>query len=118
MLQYQYDQLRRLVYRRSSEKGATRVVAGQLTLAVEAEELEACRVTDGKNVVGYTKGRAVQRLKRPGRNEIPAHLERKYIDLHPENLPEDAELFDKIEAEQLEYDPAETLRYSLPPPQV
>ena len=106
LLQHQYDQLRRLVYSRSSEKSVTMAIAEQLTLAVEAEELEACRITDGKKVEGYTKGKAVQRLKHPGRNEIPAHIERKYIDLYPEDLPEDAELFDKIETEQLEYDPA------------
>jgi transposase len=106
LLQQQYDQLRRLVYSRSSEKSPTVVAPEQLMLGVEAEEVETCQITDGKKVDGYTKGRAVERQKHPGRNEIPAHIERKYIDLYPENLPEDAELFDKIETEQLEYDPA------------
>lgn len=48
----------------------------------------------------------MDRLKHPGRNEILSHLERKYVDLHPENLPEGAKPYDKIETEQLEYDPA------------
>ena len=37
------------------------------------------------------------------RNKMPLL---KYIDSHPENLPADAEHFDTIETEQLEYDPA------------
>lgn len=40
----------------------------------------------------------------PGRNEIPAHIKHKCIDMHPHNLPEDAQMFDTIETEQLEYD--------------
>jgi transposase len=105
LLQHQYDELQRLVYSRSSEKSAAVVSPEQLRLGMEAEAVEACRVQDGQRVGEYTKQKA-QREKHPGRNEIPAHIERKYIDLHPEGMPEDAELFDKIETEQLEYDPA------------
>jgi anion-transporting ArsA/GET3 family ATPase len=98
LLQHQYDELQRLVYSRSSEKSAAVVSPEQLRLGMEAEAVEACRVQDGQRVGEYTKQKA-QREKHPGRNEIPAHIERKYIDLHPEGMPEDAELFDKIETE-------------------
>ena len=70
-----------------------------------AEVIEACSTNDGQKIESYTKLKS-EKKKHPGRNEIPAHIERKYIDMHPENLPEEAEHFDTIETEQLEYDPA------------
>jgi transposase len=103
LIEHQYQQLQRLIYSRSSEKSM--VTAGQLLLELDAEEVVACRISDGQKIESYTK-RKSEKEKHPGRNQIPAHIERKYIDMHPENLPEDAELFDQIETEQLEYDPA------------
>lgn len=104
LLQYQYDQLQRLVYSRSTEKSSASL-PGQLSLSLDAEVVEACNINDGQKISSYTKYKAPSQ-KHPGRNEIPAHIERKYVDIDPENLPADAELFDIIESEQLEYDPA------------
>lgn len=104
LIEHQYEQLKRLVYSRSTEK-LTTAIPGQLLLGIEAEVVEACSVSDAQKIASYTKAKST-REKHPGRNELPAHLERKYIDLYSENLPEDAERFDRIETEQLEYDPA------------
>jgi transposase len=104
LLQHQYDQLLRMVYGKSSEKSNV-MLPNQLRLGIDAEVIEACNINDGHKIESYTKHKA-EKQKHPGRNEIPAHLPRKYVDIHPENLPEDAELFDTIETEQLEYDPA------------
>jgi transposase len=104
LIKHQYDQLVRLVYARSTEK-SLQTIPGQLQFEMEAEVVAACNINDGQKIESYTKHKA-ERKKHPGRNEIPGHIERKYIDMHPEKLPEGAELFDKIETEQLEYDPA------------
>lgn len=104
LIEHQYHQLQRLLYSRSSERSSA-PVPGQLALELEAEIVEACHVGDGQQITSYTRHKSI-REKHPGRNELPAHLERKYIDLYPENLPGDAEHFDTIETEQLEYDPA------------
>lgn len=104
LIEYQYQQLTRLVYSRSSEKSSAGA-PGQLPLGLDAAVLEACPISDGQRVEAYTKCRS-EKKKHPGRNEIPAHIERKYIDIHPENVPAEAEHFDTIETEQLEYDPA------------
>jgi len=104
LIEHQYHQLTKLVYGRSSEKTIT-TLPGQLSLGIDAELIEACKINDGQKIESYTKIKS-EKKKHPGRNEIPAHLERKYIDIHPENLPADAEHFDTIETEQLEYDPA------------
>ena len=104
LIEHQYEQLKKLIYSRSSEKLGT-AIPGQLLLGIDAEIVESCPVGDGQKVASYTKAKSA-REKHPGRNELPAHIERKYIDLYPENLPEDAERFDTIETEQLEYDPA------------
>ena len=104
LIEYQYQQLTKLVYSRSSEKSAA-VVPGQLPLGIEADIIEACNINDGQKIESYTKIKS-EKKKHPGRNEIPAHIERKYIDIHPDNLPQDAEHFDTVETEQLEYDPA------------
>jgi transposase len=104
LLKHQFDQLQRLVYSRSTEK-FTAPLPGQLSLGIDAEVIEACSVNDGQKISSYTKHKAEPK-KHPGRNQIPAHIPRKYVDMHPENLPEGAELFDKEETEQLEYDPA------------
>jgi transposase len=104
LTEHQYQQLTRLVYSRSSEKSSS-ALAGQLSLNMEADVAEACSITDGCKVDGYTMVRT-EKKKHPGRQELPAHIERKYIDIHPEHLPEAAEHFDTIETEQLEYDPA------------
>lgn len=77
----------------------------QLQLGINADVVEACSINEGQKIESYTKLKS-EKKKHPGRNEIPAHIERKYIDMQPENLPEDAEHFDTIETEQLEYDPA------------
>jgi transposase len=74
-------------------------------LGNNAELVEACNINDAKKVSAYTKY-SPKNENHPGRNEIPAHLRRNYIDLHPDNLPEGAEQYDIIETEQLEYDPA------------
>lgn len=104
LIEYQYQQLTKLVYSRSSEK-STIAVSSQLPLGIEADVVEACNINAGQKIEGYTKIKS-EKKKHPGRNEIPAHIERKYIDMHPDNLPADAELFDTVETEQLEYDPA------------
>jgi transposase len=74
-------------------------------LGIDAEMIEAYKLNDGQKIESHTKHKA-EKKKHPGRNEIPAHIERKYIDMHPDNLPADAAHFDTIETEQLEYDPA------------
>jgi transposase len=104
LIEHQYQQLTRLVYSRSSEK-STAAIPGQLQLGMHADMVEMCNINDGQKIASYTKVKS-EKKKHPGRNEIPAHIERKYIDMHPENLPENAEHFDTIETEQLEYDPA------------
>jgi transposase len=104
LIEHQYEQLRRLLYSRSSEK-SEQTIPGQLLLGMDIQAIEACSINDGQKVSSYVKHKS-QKQKHPGRNEIPAHIERKYIDLHPDNLPEDAEHFDTVESEQLEYDPA------------
>jgi len=104
LVECQYQQLTKLVYSRSSEKSVV-VAPGQLPLGIEADVVEACNINDGQKIESYTKIKA-EKKKHPGRNGIPAHIERKYIDMHPEDLPSDAEHFDTVETEQLEYDPA------------
>lgn len=104
LIEYQYQQLTKLVYSRSSERSSA-IMPGQLQLGINADVVEVCNISDGQKIESYTKLKS-EKKKHPGRNEIPAHIERKYIDMHPENLPEDAEHFDTIETEQLEYDPA------------
>ncbi|MCS3795201.1 IS66 family transposase [Niastella sp. OAS944] len=104
LIEYQYQQLTKLVYSRSSEKSSA-IIPGQLQLGINTDVVEVCNINDGQKIESYTKLKS-EKKKHPGRNEIPAHIERKYIDMHPENLPEDAEHFDTIETEQLEYDPA------------
>lgn len=103
LIEHQYKQLQRMVYARSSEKSS--LTPGQLLLELNAETVETCNINDGQKVSGYTKHKA-EKQPHPGRNQIPAHIPRKYIDMHPDNLPKGAELFDTIESAQLEYDPA------------
>ncbi|MCA6440184.1 MAG: IS66 family transposase [Chitinophagaceae bacterium] len=103
LLKHQFDQLKKLVYGRTSEKSVY-VSPDQLKLDLEAEKIEACNINDGQRVASYTKSKA-KNEDHPGRNQIPEHLRREYIDIHPANLPADAVLFDTEETEQLEYDP-------------
>jgi len=100
LLKYQIQQMQRVVYRSTSEK----FIPGQLALDIEAEQIEACSINDGKKVEGYTKHKATPK-PHPGRNQIPAHIRRVYVEIKPDNLPEGAVLVDTIESEQLEYDP-------------
>jgi hypothetical protein len=102
LIEYQYQQLTKLVYSRSSERSSS-IIPGQLQLGINADVVEVCNINEGQKIESYTKLKS-EKKKHPGRNEIRAHIERKYIDMHPENLPEDAEHFDTIETEQLEYD--------------
>jgi transposase len=104
LIEHQYEQLKKLLYGRSSEK-STGVSPEQLLLNLDAELVEACNMAEAKKVAGYTKYSPTN-TNHPGRNKIPAHVPRVYVDLHPENLPEGAQQFDKEETEQLEYDPA------------
>lgn len=104
LIEYQYQQLQKLVYGRSSEK-SNHVIPGQLLLNLEAELVEACNIKDAQKVSAYTKYTPTNSTH-PGRNRIPAHLPRVFVDLHPEHLPEGAVQFGKEETEQLEYDPA------------
>jgi hypothetical protein len=94
LIEYQYQQLTKLVYSRSSEK-STVVVPGQLPLGIEADVVEACNIKDGQKIESYTKIKS-ERKKHPGRNRIPVHIERKYIDMHPKDLPSDAEHLDAV----------------------
>jgi transposase len=104
LIEYQYQQLTKLVYGRSSERSSVSI-NGQLQLEMDAAVVEACNINDAQKIESYTKLKS-ERKKHPGRSDIPGHIERKYIDMHPDDLPQDAEHFDTIETEQLEYDPA------------
>jgi transposase len=104
LLKHQLDQLQRLIYARSTEKSSQNI-PGQLVLGIDAEVVEACNINDGQKISSYTKYKTEPK-KHPGRNQIPAHIPRVVVELKPDNLPEGAELFDKEETEQLEYDPA------------
>jgi hypothetical protein len=64
-----------------------------LPLGIDADVVEVCNINDGQKIESYIKIKS-EKKKHPGRNEIPAHIERKYIDMQPENLPKDAEHFD------------------------
>lgn len=101
---YQYEILKKMVFDRSSEK-SHHAVPDQLALGLEAEVVEACNINDGQRVKEHTKHKA-KNENHPGRNQIPEHIPKEYIDIYPENLPEGAQLYDKEETEQLEYDPA------------
>lgn len=103
LIEHQYQQLQRLMYAKSSEKSS--VTSGQLLLELNAEVVEACHINDGKRISEYTKHKG-EKHKHPGRNQIPAHIPREYVDILPDNVPDDAVLIDTIETEQLEYDPA------------
>lgn len=103
LLKHQFDQLKKLVYGRTSEKSVY-VSPDQLKLELEAERVEACGINDGQRIAAHTKSKA-KNEDHPGRNRIPEHLRREYIDIYPENVPADAVIFDTEETEQLEYDP-------------
>jgi transposase len=103
LIEHQYEQLKKLLYGRSSEK-SNQPLPGQLLLGLEAELVEACKMGDAQKVSAYTKYTPTNSTH-PGRNKIPAHLPRVFVDIHPENLPEGAVQFGKEETEQLEYDP-------------
>lgn len=103
LLAHQYEQLKREVYGRRSEKSVY-ISPDQLQLELAIETVEACNVNDGQRIASYTKQKASP-VKHPGRNGIPQHLRREYIDIYPKDVPADAELFDTEETEQLEYDP-------------
>jgi len=107
LIEHQYDQLKKLLYGRRSEKSSAVALPGQLTLGIDATLVEACKTDQGQTVAAYTKHKPTN-TGHPGRNEIPKHICRNYIDLHPEGLPEGAERYDVIETEQLEYDPAKS----------
>jgi transposase len=104
LIEHQYEQLKKLLYGRSSEKSHT-LLPGQLLLNLDAEVVNACNINDGQSVAAYTKYKPTN-ATHPGRNKIPAHVPRIFVDLHPEYLPEGAQQYDKEETEQLEYDPA------------
>lgn len=104
LIEHQYEQLKKLMYGRSSEK-SYQVIPGQLSLGLEADIIEACNINDGQKVSSYTKYKP-KNENHPGRNELPAHIPRKYVDLYPANLPEGAEEYGSEDTEQLEYDPA------------
>lgn len=103
LIEHQYHQLQRLMYASRTEKSS--VTPGQLLLELDVETVEACNINDGQRIASYTKQKA-EKKPHPGRNPIPAHIPRTYIDMYPDNLPEGAELIDTIVSEQLEYDPA------------
>lgn len=103
MIEHQYNQLQRLMYASRTEKSS--VTPGQLLLELDVETVEACNINDGQRIASYTKQKA-EKKPHPGRNPIPAHIPRTYIDMYPDNLTEGAELIDTIVSEQLEYDPA------------
>lgn len=104
IVEHQYEILKKMVYDRSSEKSHN-PLPGQLVLELETEVVEACSINDGQRVKEHTKHKA-KNENHPGRNQIPAHVPREYVDIYPPDLPEGAQLYDKEETEQLEYDPA------------
>ncbi|PZR07999.1 MAG: hypothetical protein DI539_23080 [Flavobacterium psychrophilum] len=99
LIEHQYLQMQRLVYARSTEK--LFALPGQFLLGLDAETIEARKVGDGQLVSAYTKQKT-EKKPHPGRNQLPAHIERKYINMYPENLPTDASLVDTIKTGQLE----------------
>jgi transposase len=104
IIEHQYEQLKKLVYGRSSEK-STALLPGQLLLNLNAKVVEACNINDGQKVEGYTKYKA-KNENHPGRNKLPDHIRKEYVDIYPDNMPEGVQRYDTEETEQLEYDPA------------
>ena len=71
-------------------------IPGQLTLGINAEMIEP--------VTSLYHMQSSEKKKHPGRNVIRAHL--NYINMYPDNLPENAGHFETIETEQFENDPS------------
>jgi hypothetical protein len=86
LIEHQYEQLKKLLYGRSSEK-SNQVLPGQLLLNLDTQLVEACNIKDAQKVGEYVKYKPTNE-KHPGRNRIPAHIPRVYVDLHPENIPQ------------------------------
>jgi transposase len=103
LIKHQFEQLKKLVFGSKSEKSVY-VSPDQLSLQLAAETIEACNINDGQRIASYTKAKKEKNENHPGRKGIPAHLRREYVDIYPNDLPGDAELFDTEETEQLEYD--------------
>jgi hypothetical protein len=85
LLKHQFEQLQRLVYARSTEK-SLQTIPGQLALGIDAEVIEACNINDGQKISSYTKHKTEPK-KRPGRNQIPAHIPRVVVEIKPDNFP-------------------------------
>ena len=81
LIAHQYEQLKRMVYGRSSEKSVY-VSPDQLQLELNAETEEACKINDGQRIGTYIKQQGKKKENHPGRNEIPTHLIRRFIPIN------------------------------------
>ena len=103
-MQFQLDQLRRLLYGSKREKFISNVTHGQMALPFDIPEIEQKQEEETEDI-NYTR-RKKNRDNHPGRLPLPDHLPVEEITLEPEENTEGMKCIGKEVTDQLELIPA------------
>ncbi|HLF64446.1 MAG TPA: IS66 family transposase [Saprospiraceae bacterium] len=103
-LTHKYKELERVIFGRKSERFVAEVPADQLRLIFAPGEDNPEPRAQEKQQVSYTRKKA-ENKQHPVRQQIPPHLPREVIDLHPEGCDDGMEIGKPEVTEVLEYKP-------------
>lgn len=107
VLEHELQQLRRMIFGKSTERFIPEpdnnppAPGGQLSLAMTAEQVEACKLTEAQKIA-YTRP-AVEKKAHPNREAISDKLPTKITVLEPEHVPAGAVQVGIEKSRQLHY---------------
>lgn len=108
-LEQQLAQLQKMIFGSRHERFVPGSHPSQLTLAISAEPVAACSVTDTQKI-SYTRTKVTveeKPLAHPGRMKLPEHLRREVILVEPDVDTTGCKKIDDEITEVLEYEPGE-----------
>jgi transposase len=107
MIKHELDQLKKMIYGSRHERIPTSEQnPAQLSLAIEAEQVQTTTLTHAQKITYTRKG--TQELKpaiHPVRTKLPDHLPRVQVILEPDFKPEGAVRLKEEQTEELDYQP-------------
>lgn len=107
LLKYELDQIKKMIYGVRQERFiASEQNTAQLSLLMQAEEVQATSLTSAQKITYTRKGtQEVKPVIQPARTRLPDHLPRVQVIVEPAEKPQGATSIREEKTEELDYQP-------------
>ena len=105
-LQFELDQIKRMLFGAKSERFVSKTPVAQLPLPFDAEQIALTAPAVQIEHISYTRQKTKSKPKHPGRLDFPAHLPVEEVVIQPEESVEGLEFIGNEITKELDYTPS------------